>query len=144
MDADGFNPPTAPRLASSPGDEASLGQLFGRLSEDFSVLIRQEVELAKAEIKQEATKAGKGAGFMGASGVAGHMGLLLASFAAAWGLAEAIPAGWAFLIIAIIYFVVAAVLYTNGRRELRTVHPVPEKTAQSLKEDAQWAKHPTS
>jgi hypothetical protein len=130
--------------ASADLQDASVGQLFGRLSEDFSTLIRQEVALAKAEIKEEATKAGKGAGLLGGTGLAALFALLMASFAAAWGLAEVMAPGWAFLIMAAIYAAAAGVLFVRGRQELRTVHPVPEKTVESLKEDAQWAKHPTS
>lgn len=123
---------------------ASLGDLVGRLSSDISTLMRQEVELAKVEIKQEAGKAGKGAGLFGGTGVAALFALMMLSFAAAWGLAAAIPTGWAFLIIAVIWGAIAAVLFVSGRTELRRVHPVPEQTVQTVKEDVQWAKHPRS
>jgi len=125
-------------------EDASLGELFGRFSEDLSILMRQEVDLAKAEFRQEVTKASKGAGLLGGTGLAAIFGLLMLSFAAAWGLAEVMAVGWAFVVVAAIYLVTAATLFVNGRRELRSVHPVPEKTVQTLKEDAQWAKHPTS
>jgi hypothetical protein len=123
---------------------ASLGELFGRLTEDFSTLMRKEVELAKAEIKQEASKAGKGAGLLGGTGAAALLAVLMLSFAAAWGLAAAIPTGWAFLIVAIIWAAVAAAMFVTGRKELQRVKPVPEKTVESIKEDIQWVKHPTS
>lgn len=125
-------------------ENASLGQLFSRLSEDLSTLMHQELDLAKTEMKEEASKAGKGAGLLGGTGVAALFGLLMLSFAAAWGLAAAIPTGWAFLIVAVIYLAAAGVLFVKGRTELRSVRPVPEKTVETIKEDAQWARHPTS
>ena len=125
-------------------DSASLGELFGRLAEDLSTLVHQEVELAKAEIKQEATKAGKGAGLFGGTGVAALYAVTMLSFAAAWGLAAVMPTGWAFLIVGVIWAAAAAVMFVTGRKEIRRVHPVPEQTVQTLKEDVQWAKHPTS
>jgi hypothetical protein len=129
---------------ATPGEDASLGELFGRLGQDLSLLVRQEVELAKAEITQEVTKAGKGAGFLGGSGITGLFALLLLSFAAAWGLAAAIPTGVAFLIIGLLYAAAAGFLFLRGRSELRRVHPVPEQTVATVKEDVQWAKHPKS
>lgn len=134
--------PETPRIAV-PGEDASVGELLSRMAEDISTLARKEVELAKAEIKQEASKAGKGAGLFGGTGVAGLFCVLMLSFAAAWGLAVVMPTGFAFLVVAGIYLIAAAVLFLSGRREMRRVHPVPEQTVETLKEDVQWAKHPT-
>ncbi len=134
-----FAHPREPELAG-----ASLGELVGRLTQDLSTLMRQEVELARAEISAEASKAGKGAGMLGGAGIAGLFVAMMLSLAAAWGLAAAIPAGWAFLIVGLIWAALAGVMFVNGRKEIRRVRPVPEKTVQTLKEDAQWAKHPTS
>lgn len=138
----GATAPPAPPLGPDP-EAASLGDLFGRLTEDFSLLMRQEVALAKAEIKEEATRAGKGAGMLGGTGIAALFGLMMISFAAAWGLAAAIPTGWAFLIVAVVWLAAAAALFVTGRRELKELKPVPT-TVQTLKEDAQWARHPKS
>jgi hypothetical protein len=135
--------PTAIDAVPGPSEQASLGELLSRMAEDLSTLARQEVELARAEIEQEAKKAGKGIGLLGGSGLAALLCLLMLSFAAAWGLAEVIPTGFAFLVVAVIYLIVAAVLYPPGRRELRRVRPVPEQTVETLKEDVEWAKHPT-
>jgi len=124
--------------------ETSIGDLIGNISNDLSTLFRQEVELAKAEVKQEASKAGKAAGMLGAAGFAGYMVLVLLSFALVYALSNVIDAGWAALIVAVIWGIVGAVLYANGRKKLKTVDPVPHRTVDTIKEDAQWLKNPTS
>lgn len=127
---------------TDPGD-TSIGQIIGEISDDLSKLFRQEVELAKAEVRQEAAKAGKAAGMLGGAGFAGYMTVLLASLAVVFGLGNVIDLGWAALIVAVIWAAVAAVLYAAGRKKLRTVDPVPRQTVDTLKEDAQWLKNPT-
>lgn len=118
--------------------EASLGDLFGRMTTDLSTLVRKELELAKVEMKEEATKAGKAAAPLGGAAVAGLMALILLSFALAWGLAEIMPEGFAFLIVGALYAIAALVLFTTGRKKMQQVNPVPEQTVETLKEDAQW------
>jgi uncharacterized membrane protein YqjE len=120
-------------------DDRSTGELFGQLTTDMSTLMRKEIELARIEIKEEVAKAGKAGGMLGGTAVAGYMALLLVSFAAAWGLAEVMPEGFAFLVVGLVYAVIAAVLYSKGRRELAKVNPTPTQTIETLKEDAQWA-----
>ncbi len=122
---------------------ASVGQLVGEAASDLSKLMRLELELAKAEIKQEATKAGKGAGFLGAAGFAGYFVLLFLSLALMFTLHAFMPYGWAALIVAVLWAIVGAVAYTRGRKELKQVSPKPEQTIETLKEDVEWAKHPT-
>ena len=123
---------------------ASVGQLMSEITADLSSLMRQEVELAKAEIKQEATKAGKGAGMLGGAAYAGHMVLLVGTFALVFAIGSQIGLGWAALIMTVVWAVVAAVLAVRGRDQMRRVNPKPQRTVDSLKEDAQWARHPTS
>jgi hypothetical protein len=125
-------------------ENTSVGQLIGEISDDLSKLFRQEVELAKAEIRQEATKAGKAAGMLGAAGFAGYLAVLLLSFALVYGLGNVMDLGWAALIVAVLWAIVGGVLYAAGRSRLRTVSPVPQQTAQTLKEDVQWLKNPTT
>lgn len=120
-------------------DERSVGELFGELTRDLSTLMRKELELAKLELKEEASKAGKAGGMLGATAVAAWMALVMLSFALAWGLAEVMDAGFAFLLVGLLYAGAAAVLFTKGRAELAKVRPVPEQTIETLKEDAQWA-----
>ncbi|MEU6809694.1 phage holin family protein [Streptomyces sp. NPDC046831] len=120
-----------------------MGELLSRVTKDLQTLFRQEVELAKAEIGQEATKAGKAAGMYGGAGVAGHMTLLFLSLAAVLGLANVMDGGWAALIVTAVWAVVAAVLYQRGRARMRAVSPKPEQTVETMKENAEWARHPT-
>jgi hypothetical protein len=136
---------TAPYRPSNNADpsDTSIGQLIGEISDDLSKLFRQEVELAKAEVRQEASKAGKAAGMLGAAGFAGYLTVLLLSFALVYALANVMDAGWAALIVAVIWAAVGAVLYAAGRKKLRTVSPVPRQTVETIKEDAQWLKNPT-
>jgi Putative Actinobacterial Holin-X, holin superfamily III len=135
-------PYPADRAATDPA-ETSVGELIGNISDDLSRLFRQEVELAKAELKQEATKAGKAAGMLGGAGFAGYLAVVLLSFALVFGLGNVMDLGWAALIVAVIWGVIGAVLYANGRKKLKTVDPVPHRTVDTIKEDAQWMKNPT-
>ncbi|GGQ12459.1 phage holin family protein [Streptosporangium pseudovulgare] len=123
--------------------EPSLGQLVGEVGEDLSKLFRQEVELAKAEIRQEASKAGKAAGMLSGAGVAGLVVALFVSLAVMFGLGAAMPLGWAALIVAVVWAVIGGVLYTNGRKRMSEVSPKPEQTVETLKEDARWARNLT-
>ena len=124
-------------------EQTSVGELIGNISNDLSTLFRQEVELAKAELKQEASKAGKAAGMLGAAGYAGHLTAVLLSFALVFALGNVMDLGWAALIVGAIWGIAAAVLFVNGRKKLKTVDPVPHRTVDTLKEDAQWLKNPT-
>jgi hypothetical protein len=136
---------TAPHRSDNSTDPAdtSIGRLIGDISDDLSKLFRQEVELAKAEVRQEATKAGKAAGMLGAAGFAGYLTVLLLSFALVFALGNVMDLGWAALIVAVIWAVVGGVLYAAGRKRLRTVSPVPRQTVETIKEDAQSLKNPT-
>jgi len=120
--------------------EPSLGKLVGEIGEDLSKLFRQEVELAKAEIRQEATKAGKAAGLLGGAGFAGYMTALLVTLAVMFGLGSVMALGWAALIVAVVWGAVAAVLFFKGKERMREVSPVPQQTVETLKEDVQWAR----
>ena len=123
--------------------ETSVGELIGNISNDLSQLFRQEVELAKAELKQEASKAGKAAGMLGGAGFAAYLAVVLLSFALVFALGNVMDLGWAALIVAVIWAIIAAVLYANGRKKLKNVDPVPRRTVDTIKEDAQWLKNPT-
>jgi hypothetical protein len=113
---------------------ASVGELIGEVAQDLSTLMRQELALAKAEVKEEAIKAAQAAGMLGAAGFAGYMVLLFASVAAWWGLAEVMAKGWAALVVTAVWAVIGAVLFAVGRRRIRDVNPKPERTAKTVKE----------
>ncbi|MEU0333514.1 phage holin family protein [Streptomyces sp. NPDC006193] len=125
------------------GQDPSVGELLAEVTSDVQTLLRQEVELAKAEVREEAAKAGKAAGLYGGAGFGGYMVALFASLAAMYGLANVMDTGWAALIVTAVWAVVAAVLFAKGRSRMREVSPKPEQTVETLKEDAQWARHPT-
>jgi hypothetical protein len=114
--------------------DSSVGQLISEVTGDLSKLMRQELELAKAEVKQEATKSGKAVGMLGGAGFAGYMVALFLSIALWWGLANVMDEGWAALIVAALWAVIAAVLASVGRKRLREVNPRPERTIQTIKE----------
>nr|WP_251691677.1 phage holin family protein [Streptomyces sp. CHD11] len=139
-----MSPLSRARSAEPLEQEKSTGELLSEVTSDLQVLFRQEVELAKAEIKEEGTKAGKAAGMFGGAGFAGYMVLLFLSLAAVFGLARVMDEGWAALIVAALWGIAGAVLYQKGRAKMRTVSPKPEQTVQTLKEDAEWARHPTT
>jgi flagellar motor component MotA len=122
------------------GESQSLGTLVGEVTKDLSTLMRQEVELAKAELREEASKAGKAAGMLGGAGVAGLLLAVFASLALMFALGAVIPLGWAALVVAALWGIVGAVLYSTGRNRLQAINPTPERTVQTLKEDVQWAK----
>ncbi|MGR6968134.1 phage holin family protein [Streptomyces cynarae] len=120
-----------------------MGELLSEVTSDLQTLFHQERELAKAEIRQEATKAGKAAGMYGGAGFAASMMALFLSLAAVFGLANVIHPAWAALVVTGIWAAAAAVLYALGRSRMHTVSPKPQHTVETLKEDAQWARHPT-
>ena len=124
------------RAVTYEGGEPSIGELFGELTHEFGQLVRSEMELARVELKEEAGRAGKAGAMLGGAAAAGYLALVLLAFAAAWGLAEVIEPGWAFLVVG----AVAAVLAVTGRNRLREVSPVPDQTVETLKEDARWAR----
>ncbi|MFJ6248438.1 MULTISPECIES: phage holin family protein [unclassified Streptomyces] len=124
--------------------EPSIGDLVSEIGQDLSRLVRDEIELAKAEIKQESVKAGKAAGMLGGAGYAAHLVALLGSLTVVFALANVMNLAWAALIVTALWAVVGGVLYSAGRKRLRAVNLKPEQTVETLKEDAKWARHPTS
>jgi uncharacterized membrane protein YqjE len=133
--------------APPPGEpidaDQSLGDLLGRLTTDFSELVSTQVELAKVELKEDVAKAGKGAGMFGGAAVTGLLALVLLSFAAAWGLAEVMAPGWAFLVVGAVWAIAAAVLFASGRARLSDLSPMSD-TQETVKEDVRWAQRQMS
>ncbi len=111
------------------GSLSSVGQLLGEISGDLSTLMRQEVELAKSEIRQSAKRAGKGSGMLAGAAVGGHMVLLFLSIALWWALGSAIGLGWSALVVGILWGIAAAVLAASGRSSLKSVRGLPRTTA---------------
>jgi len=127
-------------LTPSPDDERSLGELLSDLTSQVQDLVRKEMELAKAEIKQEVSTAAKGVGAFAAAGVVAFIAAILLAFAAAWGLAEVIATGLAFLVVAVLLLAVAAVAALKGKAKLAEVSPMPEQTMETVKHDVETAK----
>jgi hypothetical protein len=115
------DPPTA-------GADRPVGEVFSAITTDLSTLIRQEIALAKAEIRQSATQAGEGAGKLAVAGVAAHMVLLFISVSAWWGLGQFIGNAWSALVVAAFWAIVGAILYASGRSSLRRVEGLPRTT----------------
>jgi hypothetical protein len=126
-------PEPAPSAAHVKADNTSLGELLGDVTLDLSTLMRQEVELAKAEAKQSAANAGKGGGMLAGAGVAGHFVLLFLSLALMFALGALMPLGWAAVIVAVIWGIIAAVLTSKGRKELQQIKGMPQ-TGETLSE----------
>jgi tetrahydromethanopterin S-methyltransferase subunit G len=125
-------------------ENVPLGTLLSEVTDDLSRLMRQELELAKAELRQEAAKTGKGIGMVGGAGVGATLLLVFASLALMFGLGAVMPLGWAALIVAALWLIISALLFMTGRRTLRRVSPVPEQTIETVKEDVQWARTRTN
>jgi hypothetical protein len=124
--------------AEAPSPETEIGALLGELGEETRLLLRQELELAKAEVKESTQHAtGVGAGF-GAAALIGYLALAVLAVAAGLGLAEVMPAGFAFLIVGGVLAAGAGIAFLIGRRSLRALSPVPTKTIETLKEDLAW------
>ena len=118
-----------------------IGDLLKQLSQETSTLVKQELDLAKAEVAQKGQKAGKGVGMFGAAGVLGFLalGALTAFFIML--LDGAVPNWAAALIVAVVYGAIAGVLALQGKNKVQeATPPVPEQTVDSVKEDVQWAK----
>ena len=131
--------------AASPDDprERPIGELVKDLSSQTSTLVRQEIELAKAELQQKGKVAGKGAGMLGGAAVAGllALGALTAGLIA---LLDKAMATWvAALIVMALWAVVALVLAKAGQSALQRATPPAPQTIETVKEDIQWAKNPT-
>ena len=112
--------------------DISVGELIGNVTRDLSTLMRQELALAQAEVKQEVSKTAKGAAAMSGAGVAGYFVLLFLSIALWAGLSNVMNAGWAGLIVAVLWAVIGGALFAVGRSKLREVHPKPERTVDTL------------
>ncbi|MDD1475916.1 phage holin family protein [Arthrobacter sp. H16F315] len=119
--------------AHAKAESSSLGELLGEVTRDMSTLMRQEVELAKVELKQSATRAGKGGGMLAGAGVAGHFVLLFLSLALWWALGTVLGLGWSGVVVAIIWGIVAAALAATGRKQLNAIKGLPQ-TAATLQE----------
>ena len=125
--------------------DQSVGDLVGKLTSDFGSLVQSHIQLAKEEIVTELKQAGRGAGLVGGAALAGWIALLLVSFASAWGLAELFDSVWlGFLVVGVVWAVIAAALFINGRQTLQELEPMPRQTMNELEEDKKWLTEQTN
>ena len=111
----------------------SVGELLGDITTDLSTLMRQEMDLAKAELRETADHAKAGGAMFGGAAVAGQLALLFLSLALWWALGDLIGLGWSALVVGLLWAVVAGVLAAAGRARLRRMTPVAQRTIDTTK-----------
>lgn len=124
-------------------DDRSIGELFGDLSRETTTLIKQEINLAKTEMIQKASKTGKDVGFLAVGGAVIYAGLLaiIAGIIVLIGQVIAIPYWVSALGVGIIVALVGYMLVRRGLNDLKQQKPVPDQTIETLKEDKEWAQN---
>lgn len=128
-------------VKASDANDRSTQELVKQLADQTTALVRQEVELAKAELAQKGKRAGIGAGMFGGAGVLGLYAVGALTAAAILALATALDGWLAALIVGVVYAAVAGVLALQGRRKVREATPVaPERTLDTVKEDVEVVK----
>jgi hypothetical protein len=118
----------------------SIGGLIRGILMDLRTLIREEIALARVEIREQAGRARTAAMSFGIAAAALLFGGTFLLVALATGIAELL--GWplwaGFLLVAVLLGVVGALMLSSGRKQLRTIHAVPEQTVSTLKENSEW------
>lgn len=127
-------------MTESPGsDPRPLPELLSELGGELSTLVRQEMQLARVELRREMATTAKASAALVVAAVGGLLTVVFGTSAAAWGLAQVMATGWAFLIVTLVWLLITSVTGVIGLRKLKQVGP-PTETVQSLKEDVAWAK----
>jgi MFS family permease len=128
-------------MESQANHDRSLADLARQLSNQTTELVRHEVELAKAELRDKGKRAGVGAGMFGGAGALGLYALGALTAAIIAGIAEALPVWASALIVAALYGAIAGILALRGRKKVQqATPPLPEETVQSVKEDVRYTK----
>jgi uncharacterized membrane protein YqjE len=123
------------------GSDRPIGELLKQLSQETTTLVRQEIDLAKAEMSEKGKRAGLGAGMFGGAGVAGLLALVALTIAAIAALDTGMPTWLAGVIVAVVWGAIAGLLALQGRQKVKAATPpAPEQAIESTKEDVQWAK----
>lgn len=123
-----------------PSNEPSLGRLFSDLSNDFTNLVREELRLARVETMEKVSTATRSIVSMAAGGFIAYAGLLALLFMVILLLAEIMPMWLASAIVGIVAIVIGAIMIMGGRSALSNMTIVPEKTVETIKDDAEWVK----
>jgi hypothetical protein len=124
-------------------DERSLGELFSELAQETTTLVRQEVQLAKTEMGQKASRVGKDLGFLAAGGAVAYAGLLAVLAGVIVLLGQVIPMWLSAILIGLVVAGVGYFLVRRGLDALKREDLTPRQTIETLKEDQQWAKDQT-
>ena len=133
-----------PRQPGRGGSEPSLGQLVSTATRDMSTLVRKEIQLAKTELAMDAKAAGIGVGLLAGAGLFGFVAFLVLTVFVAEGLtALGLPRWLSYLIVGVVYLLVAGVLALVARGRLKKVKP-PQRTIETVKDDLAMLRHPTA
>jgi F0F1-type ATP synthase assembly protein I len=135
--------PGVDRVTEPKQPDRTLGELFGDLGSELGALVRSELDLAKTEARQEVRRASQAGAAFATAAIAGLLTLLFLSSALAWLLDQWINRALSFLIVAVLWGIVAMVGVRAGRARARSIEPVPQ-TVNTLKEDVQWIKQQKS
>jgi uncharacterized membrane protein YqjE len=120
----------------TPATDATVARLVERMSEQVTRLVRDELELARAELTYKGKKAGLGVGLFGGAGMIALYGVGCLVAAAILGLATGVPDWLAALIVAVVLFAIAGAAVILGRREVQeATPPVPTETIEGVKQD---------
>jgi len=131
--------PEVERVIEPKQPDRTLGELFGDLGSELGALVRAELDLAKTEARQEVRRAGQAGAAFATAAVGGLLALLFLSSALAWLLDQWMNRALSFLIVAVLWGVVAMIGVRAGQRRARAIEPVPQ-TVKTLKEDVEWIK----
>ncbi len=121
----------------------SIADVLQDILANVQTIIRSEVRLAKAEVTEEATKAGRAGGMIAGGAVAGVFTIWLLLVTVLFALGTIMPMWGAALILFAVMGAVTAILLTAGKKRFQTVHAKPEKTVETMKENVEWVKSQT-
>jgi len=121
----------------------SISSVFRDIVHNIQEIVRDELRLAKTELREEAAKAKDAGILLGIGALCGFFAVFFALFGAVFALSNVVPNWAAALIVAAVMAIGAGLMLASGRKRLRTVHPVPEHTVETVKESVQWAKQNT-
>jgi len=122
------------------GHNESIGALLRGILTDLRELMREEIALARVEIREQAGRAKLAAASLGVAAVALAFGATFLLVAIAVGIADLVnwPVWAGFLVVALLLSICGMVLLSTGRRRLQSVRPMPEQTVETLKENSEW------
>jgi hypothetical protein len=122
-------PTEAPRRSALEAEDGrSLGEVLGDVTRNISTLMQQELALAKAELRQSGSRAGKGIGLFAGAAVAGLLFLVFLSVSAWWGLGQFIGNEWSALVVAAVWVIIAVILALVGKKEMERIQGIPKTT----------------